>query len=609
MVNTVLGDGLLSKLVASPMQAFGLGDSEERATENARPRSQSKLDGPNTLDTQPASGNGEKIYSSNANKKKGKPDLKELLENGDEQLFVDGRPVKNEKTLIEAYEMNSNPNEPEKVPTDSPVNNRQKTLPSETEEIIKTLTNRSKAAKTATTATVTLGIPAFTTPPPQAVAETLLTALKQFLDNDTQTTAKLEAETQQPLIDHTAPPEAVPFSLNQAVNAHSVTPANAAQFIPADLTKIDPARLNEIYALMRDYHLNSKILKFIGFLVIVPNSPIRRSDLKSPIDAILSSFRSRDISELSMDAELDEQKMKIHEQKMQEEQLQLQAANLEEQRRQMEEKLQRQLYTWHGAFKTLSGPETLAADVDDLLDSNGSSAGPSSKLTKAEEEQLIIGNPSNKASLLSDQRVASIPYDQNSQESVDLDENLIRRGTRTVSNLERQLRYAPERKSLSAAPRKASFLYDTTNTCQCQKIDLNNLKGRWLQILASTKLANSLYKAVGVIFDENEPVELSCTELKVTTESQYNGESKALFVWTFRTVNSERTFRITGDISKGANRNLYIHGEDFSGQKFQLPVCVLRTGGIKDGGYEYLVVVSSGESCEQQNGRDGCGNA
>ena len=62
--------------------------------------------------------------------------------------------------------------------------------------------------------------------------------------------------------------------------------------------------------------------------------------------------------------------------------------------------------------------------------------------------------------------------------------------------------------------RKASFLYDTTNTCQCQKIDLNNLKGRWLQILASTKLANSLYKAVGVIFDENEPVELSCTELK-----------------------------------------------------------------------------------------------
>lgn len=180
-----------------------------------------------------------------------------------------------EKLAFKAYEMNSNPNEPEKVPTDSPVNNRQKTLPSETEEIIKTLTNRSKAAKTATTATVTLGIPAFTTPPPQAVrtilhsdatvisleynftgfqvAETLLTALKQFLDNDTQTTAKLEAETQQPLIDHTAPPEAVPFSLNQAVNAHSVTPANAAQFIPADLTKIDPARLNEIYALMRSY--------------------------------------------------------------------------------------------------------------------------------------------------------------------------------------------------------------------------------------------------------------------------------------------------------------------------------------------------------------------
>lgn len=45
-----------------------------------------------------------------------------------------------------------------------------------------------------------------------------------------------------------------------------------------------------------------------------------------------------------------------------------------------------------------------------MLDSNGSSAGPSSKLTKAEEEQLIIGNPSNKASLLSDQRVAVLTF-------------------------------------------------------------------------------------------------------------------------------------------------------------------------------------------------------
>uniref|UniRef100_A0AC34FCP3 Uncharacterized protein n=1 Tax=Panagrolaimus sp. ES5 TaxID=591445 RepID=A0AC34FCP3_9BILA len=92
-----------------------------------------------------------------------------------------------------------------------------------------------------------------------------------------------------------------------------------------------------------------------------------------------------------------------------------------------------------------------------------------------------------------------------------------------LSALQKHLRYSPEAVNddlrLDTNPLKPLPQIE----CECESVSLNQLKGTWVQALASDSLISELNKGMGKIFD-TKAAKLECAEISVTPPRDYNPE-------------------------------------------------------------------------------------
>uniref|UniRef100_A0AC35EVL7 Uncharacterized protein n=1 Tax=Panagrolaimus sp. PS1159 TaxID=55785 RepID=A0AC35EVL7_9BILA len=156
-----------------------------------------------------------------------------------------------------------------------------------------------------------------------------------------------------------------------------------------------------------------------------------------------------------------------------------------------------------------------------------------------------------------------------------------------LSALQKHLRYSPEAVNDDLRLDTHPLKHLSQIQCECENVSLKQLKGSWVQALASESLISQLNKGIESIFDSKN-AKLECAEITITPPRDYNPEYSH-FVLGIRMQNATNVVRLPGNIFPGQNNQFTMRLIDFDNQINDIPFCIHKT----DINSRYLVIAES----------------
>uniref|UniRef100_A0A1I7V3I9 FH2 domain-containing protein n=1 Tax=Caenorhabditis tropicalis TaxID=1561998 RepID=A0A1I7V3I9_9PELO len=293
-----------------------------------------------------------------------------------------------------------------------------------------------------------------------------------------------------------------------------------------------------------------------------------------------------------LQTELTEQRKRIEVQKKMEEELRKKERELEEAKQKMEQKLREQLSSWHSSFGPTQ-PKAPVALPDELqLESLGSPPSPRAEpipSTTLEPPAFQVASHERK---LAEER----------EEIVEQQMLPVPPPTKISSTLRNHIRYSPTPVVTEATPEviPPSTSVDReddefVSKCNCEKISLDKMNGKWLMALASPNVVEMVQGKAKELLDKTET--LSCSRFDVNAGKQSVAAQDARLIWQFRTQGAPKLFRLRGSALTMDHESVRVQMTDFQGDNFSFPFCVLKSGGTSTS-YEHLLVTNSQGDCK-----------
>ncbi|KAK5966834.1 hypothetical protein GCK32_010133 [Trichostrongylus colubriformis] len=316
--------------------------------------------------------------------------------------------------------------------------------------------------------------------------------------------------------------------------------------------------------------------------------------------------------------ELIEQRKKIEEQRRLEEELRKKEQELEVQRQAMELQLQQQLRMWHNSFSNPRDQKMpmMPLELSELaLPPAPPSIAPSPPSTAASTVMQMapppITLPPRLESPDADDSAAeiTIAHSEKSESNQEKDEDTVsavavdqfwpkvvasaNRSHKTLANVYRNRKVATTTESQSQSEEDDEF----TSSCQCERISLQKMKGKWSLALASKALIEKLGTKLRKMLSNEPKAQLSCSRMTMLTPKISDVAQDARVSWEFRTNGSRKLYRLTGSALSMDHRSVRLQLRDPSNEIFSVPMCVLKFSG--DFEYEYMVVTNGNGPCRE----------
>ncbi|VDN02307.1 unnamed protein product [Thelazia callipaeda] len=506
-----------------------------------------------------------------------------------EQLFIDGRPVKDENRIRKIYDINRDPNEPERMYVEERTYNQHNNFGKY---------NNTEQFKLLRPAIQTTTFATNESPASNALigADMILKTLSQFFGTNS---LKEESETSVKNIENNKP-----------------TTQFQKDLPPVDISGIDSAFKSEETNV--ENILDS--LKFHEPRTLLPEEVkalqqylILHEQNKQTRELLNKRQRLRDIQ-----AQLAEHKIQIEEQKFREKQLKMQEAQLREEKLKVENQLQEQFNMWHHAFD-VNPSSTLALN-------NFDERSPRVKLNSHHKHHLhyTFGNqysePSNYYDYANEpdespdyeaHYFANDPEEEfawkspaSPEISAQTERDLSKYNSNPIYDISDASTLTPNLHSNILQTNHYSSIISPLNRtftdgrCDCIEMDLKKLRGHWAQPLSSVSLQQAFQYGIAKLFtDTTDFVQLECSSIEFLPAEEMDRMQKVNFLWTFKVVHSEEHYQLTGKIVAGDDRVVQMLLNDFSGQIHRIPICVLKTGEQEMNDYEYMVVVNADGPC------------
>uniref|UniRef100_A0A1I7V3I8 FH2 domain-containing protein n=1 Tax=Caenorhabditis tropicalis TaxID=1561998 RepID=A0A1I7V3I8_9PELO len=174
--------------------------------------------------------------------------------------------------------------------------------------------------------------------------------------------------------------------------------------------------------------------------------------------------------------------------------------------------------------------------------------------------------------------------------------------TKISSTLRNHIRYSPTPVVTEATPEviPPSTSVDReddefVSKCNCEKISLDKMNGKWLMALASPNVVEMVQGKAKELLDKTET--LSCSRFDVNAGKQSVAAQDARLIWQFRTQGAPKLFRLRGSALTMDHESVRVQMTDFQGDNFSFPFCVLKSGGTSTS-YEHLLVTNSQGDCK-----------
>ncbi|KJH44495.1 hypothetical protein DICVIV_09477 [Dictyocaulus viviparus] len=390
-----------------------------------------------------------------------------------------------------------------------------------------------------------------------------------------------------------------------------------------NVNMLDPLRIQEVDTLLRRAPQRLALPETLGRTVgNIPSSFVRSLDPE--IEEVVTSLRTGNVMSVErvrqlqnilqtfeqslqtkeliakrkqlqlLQDELAEQRKKIEEQRRMEEELRKKEQDLEEQRKNMEIQLQQQLHMWHNSFGIAKDVNLPLPSVDySVLNEH------SSEKVHKKNSLPLTGSPSyelDEIPITVTKKSYPIVSEQNQEEDDD-DESkntMSHDWPEYMSNSNSEdVRYSERR----LAEYESEDREVMTSSCECQKISLLKMKGKWSISLASKSLIEKMQSKVKQILQNFSDNELSCSKLSMSTPKISLAAQDAPISWEFRTTASPKLHRLTGSALSLDHRSVQLQIKDFSNKIHSLPMCVLKYSG--DSIYDYMVVANANGPCKE----------
>uniref|UniRef100_A0A7E4V2C7 SUN domain-containing protein n=1 Tax=Panagrellus redivivus TaxID=6233 RepID=A0A7E4V2C7_PANRE len=164
--------------------------------------------------------------------------------------------------------------------------------------------------------------------------------------------------------------------------------------------------------------------------------------------------------------------------------------------------------------------------------------------------------------------------------------------TSRLSALQKSLRYSPSMTHDDLRLDTHPLSVVPPSECTCVPVKLNNLKGRWVQVLGSTALSARLESTIGALFNTT-PTGLDCGQVQISPERDFE-PAYAHFVWGFRLSKATNVVRLPGNIFASENDQLTMRIVDFNDEITDIPLCIHKA----DERQRYLVI-SASDRCRE----------
>uniref|UniRef100_A0A914WCU9 Uncharacterized protein n=1 Tax=Plectus sambesii TaxID=2011161 RepID=A0A914WCU9_9BILA len=140
-------------------------------------------------------------------------------------------------------------------------------------------------------------------------------------------------------------------------------------------------------------------------------------------------------------------------------------------------------------------------------------------------------------------------------------------------------------------------LAEIDSECECVPLDLEMMKGDWVQALGNTENVKQIYKgALHMMHENSADFKPTCARFKFesATPGRAKGFQQAKLSWTFKTSDEGKPITLQGVVLSIEQRTLQLQLEGPNSYKFNLPVCAQKTGKSEDGTrYNYVVLAET----------------
>ncbi|KAF1749309.1 hypothetical protein GCK72_025776 [Caenorhabditis remanei] len=396
-----------------------------------------------------------------------------------------------------------------------------------------------------------------------------------------------------------------------------------------DMNLIDPRRVAEVNSLLRRspqrFESPAPSMNSMGAMDIGPPGFVQSLD--PAIDEVVTNLRTKGAYGLNVDdvkrlqnilqtyeqtlqtkellsrrkqlevlqTELTEQRKRIEVQKKMEEELRKKEKELEEAKQKMEQQLREQLSSWHSSFGPSQPRAPVALPAELQLENLGSPPAPPAPIAKevvtTTERAMPSFEISSHESLLAEER----------ENIVEQQMMPVPPPTKISSSLRNHIRYSPTPVVTEATPViPPSTSVDReddefVSKCNCEKISLDKMDGKWLLALASPNVIDTLQQKTNDLVGKSEPI--TCSRFDVSAGKQSVAAQDARLIWQFRTGTASKLNRLRGSALTMDHESVRVQMTDFHGDNFSFPFCVLRSGGNSTS-YEHLLVTNSQGTCK-----------
>lgn len=395
-----------------------------------------------------------------------------------------------------------------------------------------------------------------------------------------------------------------------------------------DMNLIDPRRVAEVNSLLRRspqrFDSQPSPMNSMGPMDIGPPGFVQSLD--PAIDEVVTNLRTKGAYGLNVDdvkrlqnilqtyeqtlqtkellsrrkqlevlqTELTEQRKRIEVQKKMEEELKKKEKELEEAKQKMEQQLREQLNSWHSSFGPSQprAPVPLPAELQ--LESLGSPPAPPAPIAQPVTEETTPEPPAFQVA--SHERKLS----EEREDIVEQQMLPVPPPTKISSSLRNHIRYSPPvvTEATPVVPPSTSVDREDdefVSKCNCEKISLDKMNGKWLMALASPNVVEMVQQKANELLEKSET--LSCSRFDVSAGRQSVAAQDARLIWQFRTQGAPKLFRLRGSALTMDHESVRVQMADFQGDNFSFPFCVLKSGGTSSA-YEHLLVTNSQGNCK-----------
>uniref|UniRef100_A0A7I4YZ94 Uncharacterized protein n=1 Tax=Haemonchus contortus TaxID=6289 RepID=A0A7I4YZ94_HAECO len=421
-------------------------------------------------------------------------------------------------------------------------------------------------------------------------------------------------------------------SLVQKQISETIYPQNS------DMILADPSRIREVSTLLR-----RAPQKFDMPGTLLGNAPttFAQNSLDPEVNAVVTSLRTGNVMNVEqirqlqnilqnyeqslqtkeliakrkqlqlLQNELIEQRKKIEEQRKLEEELRKKEQELEHERQAMELQLQEQLRMWHSSFSNPNAPKIPLMPVElsepalpIVPHSIAPSPLPVAVATTIPDKRLPMFLPSAPSSARADPDIPSAKSLPNRPElTQEKREDIVPPVTvnqfwpKVVEKAYRNHKIATTTDSRSSQSQSGEDSDEFTSSCQCEKISLQKMKGKWSMALASKALIEKLRAKLKKMLPKEPRTELSCSRMTMLTPKISEVAQDARISWEFRTSGSRKLYRFIGSALSMDHRSVRLQLRDSSNEIFSVPMCVLKYSGLVE--YDYMVVTNGNGPCRE----------